>query len=57
MKKVTTKNVYESPVLEVTQVATEGTIAESGTFRVELDDWKQDDTAPAPYDGDIWLNL
>jgi len=57
MKKVTTKNVYESPVLEVTQVATEGTIAESGTFRVELDDWKQDDTTPAPYDGDIWLNL
>ena len=57
MKKIAAKNVYEPPVLEVTQVATEGNIAESGTFRVVLEDWKQDDTPAAPYDGDIWLNL
>ena len=51
------KKDYESPTLEVTHVETEKTIAESGTYRVELEDWKPDTDAPAPYDGDIWLNI
>ena len=51
------KKDYESPTLEVTQVETECTIADSGTYRVELEDWKKDTTPDAKYDGDIWLNL
>ena len=57
MKKVAEKNVYDPPVLEVTQVSTEGTITDSSNFKVVLEDWKPDDTPAAPYDGDIWLNL
>jgi len=56
MKDKTKKN-YKPPTVEVTQVETESTIAESGTYRVELEDWKQDTTPAAKYDGDIWLNL
>ena len=51
------KKNYESPILEVTQVETESTIADSGTYRVELEDWKMNTTPDAPYDGDIWLDI
>ena len=51
------KKTYEPPSLEITQVETEGTIADSGTYRVELQDWMKDTTPDAPYDGDIWLNI
>ena len=55
MKDMTKMN-YETPIMEVTHVETEGTIAESGTYSVTLHDWIEDNTS-APYDGDIWLNL
>jgi len=51
------KKKYEPPRLEVTLVETECNIAESGNYRVVLQDWQQDTTPDAPYDGDIWLNL
>ena len=56
MKDMDKKN-YESPDVVVTRVETEGNIAESGTYRVELEDWKKDTTPDAKYDGDIWLNI
>ena len=52
-----TKKNYESPTLEITHVETEKTIAESGIFGVTLEDWHEDTDPPAPYDGDVWLNL
>jgi len=55
--KKMTKKEYKAPGLEITQVETEGTIAESGTYRVELEDWKKDTTPDAKYDGDIWLSI
>lgn len=59
MKKIKdmTKKNYEPPVLEVTCVQTERTIADSGTYRVELQDWEPDNTPTAQYDGDIWLEI
>jgi hypothetical protein len=51
------KKVYEAPVLEVTQVVIERTIAESGVFRVSLDEWEVDTTPDASYDGDIWMSF
>jgi hypothetical protein len=52
-----TKQNYEPPFLEVTQVQTEGNIAESGRYSIELEDWDKTDNTYAPYDGDIWLDL
>jgi hypothetical protein len=57
MMKKASKNDYKPPTLEVIPVNTESNIAESGRYSVELEDWKTDDTPPAPYDGDVWLNL
>ena len=52
-----TKRTYNPPTLGVTQVMTESTIADSGTYKVTLEDWQQDQTGDAAYDGDIWLNI
>ena len=52
-----TKQNYEPPFLEVTQAQTEGNIAESGRYSIELEDWDKTDNTYAPYDGDIWLEL
>ena len=56
MNDMTKKN-YKSPVLEITHVQTEGTIAESGNYKVVLEDWEIDNDPPAPYDGDVWVNI
>jgi hypothetical protein len=55
MKNMTKKH-YEPPTLEVIYVKTEGTIADSGEYKVTLQDWETDNTS-APYDGDIWLEI
>jgi hypothetical protein len=56
-KKRSAKKKYVKPTMSLTQITTESSIANNSTvIEVELQDWILDTDAPAPYDGDIWVN-
>jgi hypothetical protein len=55
---IKSKQTYVPPIMDMVQLVTERTIAESGNYKVTLDEWGEDpNPTPAAYDGDIWLNL
>ena len=50
--------IYEPPKVKMTNLATEGFIANSLEFRGEIVDWIPDpDTTVRPYDGDVWVEF